>query len=530
MVKLEAVSGALVRGTTYHFNIPIPAGIQHLYGGKAAFRGTMKTSDPKAAAGKVTTQRAIFIEQAAQVQREAEMARLAELLTEGQRSKLNAIGGADALPKHVADLRKAVALLTAGLGSEINPDEEGADTALAEMQRREDAAAERGRIEAIIAETRESKRMASALSVELPPPPKGIDEGVIGLHDVADKFMTSKQYTVHNREKVLYTLRRWTELHGDLALDKITRAHLNEFDEALKGLPPAVGDHRKLSFRQSVQRATKDGKAPIRDKTRATYLLHMKSLTAYAVDRLGAMSADPFAGYTTDKTKQKASAAKEQKTVPYTAAQVRAIIDHSRETFAPETLDHWIPMLAAYLGARQEELIQLTVDDVVLIGNHWCIRITDMDPAQKVKNQHSLRTLPVPPVLVEAGFLEYADRRRQAGAKMLWQESFTGKRKKATLQDVRPDGRGRFATNYGHRFREKVRKPLDLTEPGMKFHSLRHSWADAARRAKLDTEIRRMIAGRLEDADPVEADYGGDDLLAEKLEALIAVGDYVVTS
>jgi len=365
------------------------------------------------------------------------------------------------------------------------------------------------------------------LHVELPDEIPGVDEGVIGLRDVADKFLDSKDYTTHNREKVLYTLRRWSEFHGDIPIEQIERAHIHQFDEALKQLPPATGDHRKLSIQDSIKRGKKEGKNPVGVKTRETYLLHLKSLTAYAVDTLGAIKADPFAGYTTDKPKLRASERKKGKRKPYSPEQVRQIIDYSRSTFDQATVDHWLPFLAAYTGARLEELGQLTVEDVVLIGNMHCIRITDLDPAQKVKNYHSLRTLPIPSVISNAGFLDYVEERRKAGGRMLFQGTYSDRRKRARLQEVRPDKRGRFMSLYGQRFARKVREQLELTEEGMTFHSLRHSWADAAWRAKIDPEIRRMIAGRLEDADPTEAGYGGDDLLAEKLEALEAVAKFV---
>jgi hypothetical protein len=46
---------------------------------------------------------------------------------------------------------------------------------------------------------------------------------------------------------------------------------------------------------------------------------------------------------------------------------------------------------------------------------------------------------------------------------------------------------------------------------------------------RIGTDFRRMIGGRLEDADPTEAGYGGDDLLADKLEALEAVAKFVAS-
>ena len=523
---LPKVSGTQQRGATYHFNLPIPKAIRDLYDGKAAFRGTMKTSDPKEAEKKIRDRRFTFDKQLEQRKRDEDMKRLADLLTEDQRAALDAIGGTGKITTHVDGLRKAAAFMTAGIGAtETAPDEEvDAET---NLKHRAQEASDRAYRDTYANEIRGTKRIAGALKVHIPDAIPGMDEGVTGLRDVAERFLEAKQYTPHNREKVLYTLRRWAEFHGDIPLDQIEREHINQFDEALKKLPPALGDHRKLSIQESLKRGQNEGKNPIGFNTRSNMLLHLKNLTAYAVDTLGAIKADPFVGYKTDKPKQKASERKTAKRKPFTPEQVRQIIDFSRSTFDKDTIDHWLPLLAAYTGARQEELGQLTVDDVVLIGNMHCIRITDLDPAQKVKNYHSLRTLPVPSVVAEAGFLDYVASRREAGGHMLWQESYSDKRKRKRLQEVRADNRGRFMTNYGQRFARKVRKPLGLTEDGMTFHSLRHSWADAARRAKLDPEIRRMIAGRLEDADPTEAGYGGDDLLADKLEALEAVAGFV---
>jgi integrase len=486
----------------------------------------MKTADPKEAKKKVRRQRTIFDEQVEKRKRDAEMQRLAELLTEDQRTVLEAIGGAGQITAHVEGLRKAAAFLTVGIGAtDTAPDEE--IDAGAELGHRAQAASDRAYRDTYVTEIRGAKRIAGALHVELPKEIPGVDEGVIGLRDVADVFLDSKNYTTHNREKVLYTLRRWAEFHGDIPIEQIERAHIHQFDEALKHLPPAMGEHRKLSIHDSIKRGKNEGKNPVGVKTRETFLMHLKSLTAYAVDTLGAIKADPFAGYTTDKPKQRASERRATKRKPYTPEQVRQIIDFSRSTFDRATVDHWLPLLAAYTGARLEELGQLTVDDIVLTGNMHCIRITDLDPTQKVKNFHSLRTLPIPTVIANAGFLDYVEERKKAGGRMLFQESYSDKRKKVHLQEVRTDKRGRFTAMYGQRFARKVRVPLELTEEGMTFHSLRHSWADAARRAKINSEIRRMIAGRLEDADPTEAGYGGDDLLADKLEALEAVAKFV---
>ncbi len=522
MTKLPKVSGAQQRGGKYYFNLHIPVQLRELYGNKAAFRDTMGTSDPKEAERKIRQQKTIFDQQEADKKRSDDKARLAKLLTEDQRVKLKSLEQSGGLLKHISDLREVVAFNAVTMGED---DRERSD--LEQTIEHAQAASDHEFGNRVLAEIRASKRIAASIGEKVPPPRSGLDEGVMGLHDVAEKFLDANEYTIHNRQKVHYSLRRWTELHGDIPLEKLERRHLNEFNEALKELPPALGDHRKLSFQKSVAKRKRDGKEAISFKSRETYISHLKSLTAFALDPMGELSSDPFAGYKLIKPKGKHSHAMEKARKPFSPSQSRRILNFAKSTFDAKIMDHWMPILAAYTGAQQEELAQLRLDNIVLIKRHWCIRITDLDPKQKVKSKRSIRTLPVSPVLIDAGFLEYANRRRHADATWLWQESFTDKHKNTRLQDIRPDNRGRFATNFGQRFARKVRAPLNLTEPGMTFHSFRHSWADAARKAKLDPEIRRKIAGRLEDSDPVEADYGGDDLLDEKLEALNAVAPFV---
>jgi hypothetical protein len=275
--ELPQVSGTQQRGATYHFNLPIPKAIRDLYDGKPAYRGTMKTADPKEAKKKVRRQRTIFDEQVEKRKRDAEMQRLAELLTEDQRTVLEAIGGAGQITAHVEGLRKAAAFLTVGIGAtDTAPDEE--IDAGAELGHRAQAASDRAYRDTYVTEIRGAKRIAGALHVELPKEIPGVDEGVIGLRDVADVFLDSKNYTTHNREKVLYTLRRWAEFHGDIPIEQIERAHIHQFDEALKHLPPAMGEHRKLSIHDSIKRGKNEGKNPVGVKTRETFLMHLKSL------------------------------------------------------------------------------------------------------------------------------------------------------------------------------------------------------------------------------------------------------------
>lgn len=66
----------------------------------------------------------------------------------------------------------------------------------------------------------------------------------------------------------------------------------------------------------------------------------------------------------------------------------------------------WIPLMAAYTGARREELAQLYIED---IHQHecgsWFIRIIDDRPDKSVKTDSSRREIPVHPDLIALGLL-----------------------------------------------------------------------------------------------------------------------------
>jgi len=165
---LPKVPGTQQRGTTYHFNLPIPTTIRDLYDNKAAFRGTMKTSDPKEAEAKIRFQRTIFDQQLEDRAREEDRERLSKLLTNDQKAALDAVGGTGEIPSHIAELRKAAAFLTAGEGAtEYLADDEEANL-MSEIQHRAELAANAAYREALVAEIRGTKRIANSLKIEVP--------------------------------------------------------------------------------------------------------------------------------------------------------------------------------------------------------------------------------------------------------------------------------------------------------------------------------------------------------------------------
>ena len=74
--------------------------------------------------------------------------------------------------------------------------------------------------------------------------------------------------------------------------------------------------------------------------------------------------------------------------------------------------DRWLPIVCAYQGCRQEEACQLMKSDIWQHDSGvWVMRITDAGQDQeKVKNDPSIRTIPLHTKLIERGFLQHVAR------------------------------------------------------------------------------------------------------------------------
>ncbi|EJB8584481.1 site-specific integrase [Vibrio parahaemolyticus] len=67
----------------------------------------------------------------------------------------------------------------------------------------------------------------------------------------------------------------------------------------------------------------------------------------------------------------------------------------------------YITELQAYHGLRPNEACQLFVGDVQTEDNLWYINITDVGDQQHLKNEHSVRQIPIHPDVVHSGFIDF---------------------------------------------------------------------------------------------------------------------------
>lgn len=152
----------------------------------------------------------------------------------------------------------------------------------------------------------------------------------------------------------------------------------------------------------------------------------------------------------------------------------------------PKDWHFWVPLLGLTTGMRGDELGRLTVAHVVDVGSVIMLNV----PGTKTDNAE--RIIPIPNVVLNAGFMQLVDWARRSG------------------DDARlfPDwvhGGGKSAKNYsaslGKWFNYEqgagLLAKLDIwkTDQQISFHSLRHTFATCAHHADTDLKQIQMILG-----------------------------------
>lgn len=135
---------------------------------------------------------------------------------------------------------------------------------------------------------------------------------------------------------------------------------------------------------------------------------------------------------------------------------------------------YWIPLIAAYTGARREEIAGLQVEDIQLHDGIWCFKFEE-NAERTVKTDASDRLVPIHPHLIDLGILEG----RQGSGRFL--NGLHRKSKASKLGDC---------THYNwSQVMKRQLPPKDLDRRCL--HSFRHSMID--RLEKMDDVRDRTI-------------------------------------
>lgn len=142
---------------------------------------------------------------------------------------------------------------------------------------------------------------------------------------------------------------------------------------------------------------------------------------------------------------------------------------------------YWLPLLALFTGARVEELAQLLVSDVHYVeGLGHYLNITDEAEHSHLKNSASRRRIPVHPILIACGFIDYVAK---------------GSTSKFLFPHLKPNPRDKLGGYFSNFFSGYLRNKVKITDTRKVFHSFRHTFKDACRAAGIEEAVHDALTG-----------------------------------
>ena len=385
--------------------------------------------------------------------------------------------------------------------------------------------------------------IADGIPAEFDPMFKGLHVGSIPL-DTAAKMTLGElrvafdkaQIASRAKEKTIQgskvVFRALFEFFGDtMPVEKIDRQKMTEFFDFLDTVPAhAEQRYKGKSLKEAIALETKL-KEPrlLVPLTKTNYHQRVVTIFEYAreleiIEKNPASTKTLQARFHKEKKSGRPPFTAEEMNMIFKAPLFTGCVDDQRGWCKPgpnrpRRGRFWVPLLAMFNGLRCNEACQFECSDIRTVENIPCICVTDETDDEEgtgrgksVKNKTSKTTVPIHPRLIEIGFLEFVKMRIGAG---------DGSQLFPELPRT-PDGR------YADIFSKRFRRFLDNAIPGQRvkasFHSFRHGFRDAERRAKISPEIALRL-GRWA-AENRTADAYGEGFSMPLLREELAKVDY----
>ncbi len=264
----------------------------------------------------------------------------------------------------------------------------------------------------------------------------------------------------------------------DRLLATITKQDASEVKKVLQALPASRNTKPKLKAMPLMQVIREPGHKRIAAKTINSHIQMFKMFFDWA-ERHGHAPHTLFEGMKVRKDK-----ASESERKPFTPDQARLIYTELTENpsgLVRKDSHKWGMLLGMFTGARLNEICQLDIVDVKQDGDTWFLNITDEgDDTKSVKSKAGRRKVPLHSELIRLGFLDFVESRRN-GTRLFPDYSYSAN--------------GGYGRNLGRWCNESFLPKLRIKQPGLVFHSLRHTVVTRLGQANVPEPIIQCIVG-----------------------------------
>lgn len=258
--------------------------------------------------------------------------------------------------------------------------------------------------------------------------------------------------------------------------------------------------HREKRFRglaldDAITEGVKRSASLLGPATQSQYLKSLENILSLALAK-GYIRTNPARGLRPLIRDQRSAFEKRR---PFSLAQIKQFFaspfyDHFRPgalklyTKPDRDWRFWLPLMKLFMGLRPGEICQLDLVDIRQSpAGFWVVDVTateDNEPdGKRLKTKSSKRSFPVHPSLIEIGFLDFVNWRKQEtnGVKL--------------FNNLKPSRRGYYSDYANRRFREAfLPQSIDM-EKDQSLYSFRHSFRDGVRRAGAPSDVLSSFGG-----------------------------------
>ena len=280
-----------------------------------------------------------------------------------------------------------------------------------------------------------------------------------------------------------------------LSLENISTKTARAFKELLQQSPSnARKIYPTLNPVEMVDAAERDGARLLGITTQNNYLQSLSSLFNFAIQELDYVGSNPFKGKgSTKKTKLN----KRSQRLPFSQEQLNTLFSsplfkgcqtlascHKAGQMVPlQSHKYWVPLIGLYSGMREQEILQLYIEDVRKYENIWVFDLNLNHPDKKLKTVQSKRLVPLHEDLISLGFLSFLESRTKQDAK--------GR----LFSDAPMAADGTYSSTFSKwfsRYLMNIGTKTDKTS----FHSFRHNTKDGFRNSGCSDELAENFVGR----------------------------------
>jgi integrase len=290
------------------------------------------------------------------------------------------------------------------------------------------------------------------------------------------------------------TYRMFTDHWGDKPVQDYTRKHCTSFFDVLKELPRDYGqrpEYRNLKPRQIADMARDNGVDRIGMKTVKRHASALGRLFTFLKKRGEYEGENPAHGHEfpmKGRKVEKRQMWEGERLEKLFKSPVWTGCHSDRERSKPGGMiikddKFWLPLLGLYHGNRLEEFAQLIRADVRQEDGVWYFDINEDQDDKQVKNEQSHRRVPIHPVLISMGFLDYLKDAAPKSEDRVFPE----------LKPGGPDGKkGFYFTKWWSRYRQQI----GVGAKGLDYHSFRHGVTTKLAAAGVTLDYRNQLLGR----------------------------------